>query len=628
MKSEVSVRTRRAVLLWGAGVVWAFFGAGSFGFCAAPDQIDNIIVTESKDGKSGSVTIESGKALKYTLRESEIPPQIVIEFKGKVICEKKPLQQSNRKLIRKIEYSYQVSPSADRPVRLLKSITVQLSRRVQASASQKDWILSLTLRQKEGAPVPVDTDLGVSSSAATGEARETYDEARTSLSDHPGVNEFIAVALSNHRPIEIARKELRLSKRKLFEARRNFFPVVSGKGTQTKGTIQSDPNDPNTRADFNRRELGVELGQPIFQSGKIYYSEKQARAQKDISEYQIEKMSQEIAFEAVKALYTYLMARESYLLRKALVARIAKVVDLTQRKEEVGVTSQSEYLGVLSGANQMEYKMVSQEKDAEIARTKLLGVLNLETLPEDIPIPINEEALRMPREEPKLENLMNYAMANRPDIRISQLNAQAKIYGKRIARADYLFKVDASAFVGKAGAAFRSEAIEMKDSYNLGLKGALYFGGSSVSPNLTKERTAPDLGSTSRTETEAQTVTVGVLDSLGASSNLMQARIDEEKAAEEVRKAKKDATVEIKEAYFNLQKAHIQIESAKRELDYRRKEAAIAETKDKLHQIEAPQYLSSIGGEVDAEISLKEAFTFYLTSRAALEKAIGGKIPE
>lgn len=614
---------------WGLWTALAVFGGVSLSWGARQNQVDNIVVTESKDGATGSVVFESDHSLRYSVRESQVPPQIVVELKGSVVCEKRPLQQSNRKLIRKVEYTYRVSSSGGRPVRFLKSVTIQLARQAGFSVSQKDWILSLSLRAKEGAPAAPAPEAAAEAPQAPPAGQETEEyEVRTSLSDHPTVEEFIAVALGNHKPLDIARKELRLAQRKLFEAKRNFFPVVSGKGTQTRGTIQSDPNDPNTRADFTRRELGVEFGQPIFQSGKIFYAEKQAKAQRDVSELQVEKTIQEVTFETVKALYTYLMARESYRMRKELMDRVARIVTMTQKKQEVGITSQSEYLGVLSGANQMDYKMVSQEKDMELAKTKLLGILNVSSLPENVPIPIDEAALHMPKQDPALGSVLNYAMANRPDVRIAQLNALAKIYGRRIARADYLFKVDASAFVGKAGAAFRSEAIEMKDSYNLGVKGTLYFGGSSVNPNLSKEKTAPDLGSTSRTDTEAQSVTVGILDSLGASSNLMQARIDEEKAEEDVRKTKKDVTVEVEEAYFNLQKARIQIESAKRELDYRKKEAAISEAKDKLHQIEAPQYLSAIGGRTDAEISLKEAYTFYLTSRAALEKAIGGRIPD
>ncbi|OGR82896.1 MAG: hypothetical protein A2901_08795 [Elusimicrobia bacterium RIFCSPLOWO2_01_FULL_54_10] len=500
--------------------------------------------------------------------------------------------------------------------------------------AQKDWILTLNLHALGG----ISSQPNVSMPHGTPRSdyrtseitMESYSDAeetampRRTLSVRPDLDEIVSVGLTNHRPLEIARMELKLAGQKLFESRRNFLPSVAARGSQSEGSTLISPNDSSTRADFRRKELGIELGQPIFQSGRIYYSQKQAAAQEEAASLAIAKVLQEATFGILNSLYTFLQTREGVGLRKSVVKESQDIMEATKKKRDIGVSSESEYLGVLSAGNQIEYKAVSEEKDFEIARSKLMGVLNLDSIPLEIPISLVDLASRkVPATNLDLDNLIALALSNRPEIKTAYLGKKIKEYARKAARGEYLLKVDASGFVGQSGAAFAQENLNMKDSYNAGLRGTLYFGGSSISPQVSREKTAPDLGSNSRTETRAESVTVGLLDSLGARSNYFQSKIEEEKAKEEFAAQKKGIIIEVKEAFYNMQRARIQIDTARKELEYRKKEAAIAKSKDRLHQIEATQFLQAISGMTEAEVGIREATAYYLTALAALEKATG-----
>ncbi len=593
----------------------------------AINKVENVVVTESPDGNSATIVIESIEPLKYKIQQIKNLPMIEIQLEEEISCESEPFHQAGKLLIKEIKFACKKSKSKKGPLELLHSISFVLDQKCSVSASQKDWILSVQLK-REGTSnsFPVENlSAGYGMPSQSGEVGPGYGldlgTPKMLLPSQARQDDFVQAGLANNKTIEIGRMELRLAKRKLFESRRNFFPVLSGRGSQTEGTTQSDPNDGATRADFRRQEIGLEIGQPLFQSGRLLYSVKQAEAQKQIAQLRLDQLTAETRFEILKALYTYVNSKDTLGLRKGIQELGKEIVETTNKKREIGVASESEYLGVRSLENQLAYKILSHEKDLQIALVRLVSILNLDNIPPVIQFSIEELAAKYGSLDLKLEDLINLAIANRPELKIQSLNRKVKEYAKKVARAENLFKVDASAFLGQSGAAFRQEALTMKDSYNLALKGVLYFGGSSIAPMASTEKTAPDLGSASRTDTRAQTVTVGILDSLPSGSNYMQSKIEEEKAGEEYRKNRKDIVVEVKEAYYNFQKSKIQISSAQRELDYRKKEAEIAKAKDRLHQIETPQLLQALSSLTEAEIGLKEAKSFLVTSRSALEKA-------
>ena len=588
----------------------------------APNRIESLILSEPEN--STTILIESEKPLKYFTTESANPPSMMIHFEEDVLSDRENFKNYPDHLLQNIQYNYVDPTPYKQSMQIIKSISFTFKTKSDYTISQKDWTLTIILKpnvvSNSETPKPITSNLmGYS-------YNDDIEIPRMTLPRQPAVDDFIKVGLANHGPLETAQKELILAKKKLFEAKRSFFPALTGRITETKGKTLTTINDPSSQSEFTRRERGLEIGQPLFQSGRIYFSKKQASAQVEVSELQIQKTIQETTFAVLRALYTYLQNSEAFEMRKNLVIKAEKITENTKRKRNIGIASESEYLGAQASEIQIKYKAVSQEKELEISKANLMSVLNLSLLPNEFNLTIEQIVNKLPKTDFNLQEMILKALSSRPEIKIAYYNQKARDYAKRIARADNLFKLDASGFVGQSGAAFSNESFIFKDSYNIGVKASLFFGGSSINPLASKEKTAPDLGSTSRTETESQSMTVGVLDSLGAGSNYYQSQIEENKARDEFKKIKKDVILEVKESFYNYQKARIQIESALKELEYRKKEFAIAETRDRLHQIESTEYLQSLSSLSEAEIALKEASAFSAITIFALEKATGLKL--
>jgi len=351
-------------------IAFALFAGGATRSHAATNQLDSVVITEAEDGNSAIIVIESGKPLDFEVQEISNPPGIQVRIKDKIACVDEFFTGSGKKLVKEVRYDCGGKSVPPR----LEALTFVLSQRCAYKVSKRDWIVSFELSARAPEPVrknlpkmkrnepaadsmlfqPISGVYGAPGKPAPGQ-RE--------LTQSPDTGEFVRVGLANHKPLDIARKELKLARDKLFESRRNFFPAVAARGTISEGATLSDPNDPSTRADFERRELGIELGQPIFQSGRLYYSGKQAKVQTELAELQISKISLEVTLEILKALYAFRLAEEALKIRNALMSGSEKIVQTTRRKKEIGVASESEYLGVLSASNQIEYKAISEEKD-------------------------------------------------------------------------------------------------------------------------------------------------------------------------------------------------------------------------------------------------------------------------
>jgi outer membrane protein TolC len=591
-------------------IPWLILGGTCLGWGAQSKKIESVVVTKSGEGLV--LIIESDEPLDYVTTQSADPPTLQIYFIEKVSASKKELETINQSILETIQYHY----SED----LLESMVLNFSKKFEFTISQKAWILSIDIQpaQEQWRPLPQQAAQSLG-------APSTIDLPNMTLPPNPNETDFVKVGLANDFDLEIAKKELILAKKRLFEANRSFFPALSGLLAETSGASR-DVSDPTIQTSFTRREIGLELGQPLFQSGKIYYYKKQTQAQKEIAELEIIRIMSEKTFEIYQNLYTYLHLKDSFKLREQLDHEIANIVETTRKKKEIGLASESEYLGAQSAGVQVHYELISHEKELEVAEANLKASLHIEEIPKENSVRITEPPTKMTITNFSLKEWSVRALGNRPEMKVAQLNSKMKLYAKNVARADNLLQINASGFVGQTGSAFTNETLTMRDSYNFGVEAVLYFGGSSIKPFLSREKTAPDLGSNDRSETNSQSVTLGVLDSLDTRSDYYEAQVEADKANRDLRKTKREILLDLREAYYNYQKAKVQLVAAHKELRFRKKQARIAETKDKLHQIEATELIQAMINENEAQVNLIEATAYSIISIFAMEKATASKL--
>ncbi|MBI4396126.1 MAG: TolC family protein [Elusimicrobia bacterium] len=608
------------VWLWGTllpGFLTAEWKGNESG---AANVIENISVQPA--GKTTKVIIQSSQPLKYRELSQSSPSALFLYMSEPTVSKRPAVDRPDDKVIQEIRMGYKGATPEDGKSVSVDYVLIKLNGPANYTISQRDWILVVEMRGTGARPSRASFRLPGTAPEPILPKRKGH--IRASLPPDPVLRDFLDVGLANHVPLRMAEDEYRLSKFRYTEAARSLFPSVTGKYESSLGTLEMSTTTAEDDTDFRRKEVGVQLGQPIFQSGRLYYSLRQAAEQKRISAQNVQKTQADITFEIIKAYHNFAKSQRTMKARRELLDRANKVLELTRKKKQLELITEAEALGVESQYTQIHYRTLSDEKDIEVARIKLEALLDLpEPLPEPIPDPEALDPSEILELNTPVESLVELALRHRPEMISAEHTARMQVYGEKAAKADGRLKIDASGFLGKAGGAFETEDLKLKKSWNVGVQASMFFMGNSARGTGTRERTAPDLGESSRTETRGVTASVGFLDGLRGISERRQATMNKEKALMERDQTRRNIDVEVREAYYSMQKAKIQLKGAEQELTYRRKEQNIARQKERMNLIEPSQALAAESSLTEAVVSQEEAMAFYRVSLASLEKAVG-----
>lgn len=593
---------------------------------AQPNIIESVNVQTS--GRFAKIVIQSTRPLQARDIAQADGLGVSLYMSEPTVCRRPPIEKVSGDLVSEVRFGYQGAKIPSGEPLPLDYITIRLKEPASHSVSQRDWIYQMELRPRNvtlTTVAPLAPELG-----GEGESLAPLSKGKTTavLPPNPTLQDFLKVGLTNHVPLRLAEHEFRLASIRHFESTRGLFPTATARYEESDGRLLKDPEDVTDDVNFIRKEYGVQMGQPIFHSGRIYYAWRQAAMQKKAAAQNVKKVRADMTFDIIKAYHNLIKSQRALKTRKELMERMDKVIELTRKKRQLELITESESLGTESQYSQAYYRLLSDEKDIEIARLRLEALLNLpEPLPSQIPDkgedidPRGLMDLAVP-----VETFVDVAFKKRPEMLSADYNALAADYGQKAAKAEGRLHVDASGFIGRAGGSFREDVdnpFTYKTSWNFGLQASMFFVGNSLKGTQTKDRTSPDYGETTATETSGVTASVGLLDGLKLVGDRRQAMIGREKAFYEREQSRRNIEVESREAYYNIQKARIQIKGAQQELGYRQKELGISRQKERMNLIEPSQALQAEVAYGDAVNGWEEAVSFYKVSLASLEKAVG-----
>ncbi len=591
----------------------------------SPNVIESVGVQVS--GRFAKVVIQSTRALKIRDIAQADGLAVSLYMTEPTLSKRPPIEKASGDLVEEIRYGYQGAKIPEGTPIPLDYLTIRLKEPVSYTVSQRDWIFQVELKPRGGTLVTSTPVVGMDEDSGSVTPLRK-DERRATLPSNPTLQDFLQVGLANHVPLRLAEDEYRLAKMRYFEAVRGMLPTATGRYEQSKGKLLNDPNNPLDDVHFIRKELGVQLGEPLFQSGKLYYTARQMGAQKKAAAQNVKKVRADMLFEITKAYHNLIKSQRALKVRRELMERMDKVIEMTRKKRQLELITESDALGAESQYSQAYYHLLSDEKDLEISRLRLEALLNLpEPLPETITDPAdgfdpkNLVDLNVP-----VETFVDLAFKHRPEMLSAEYAALAGIYGAKAARADGLLHVDLSGFVGKSGAGFVEDPLnplQMRSSWNIGIQGSFNFLGNTVKGLHSKDHSTPDYGETTATDVSAYSANVGFLDGLKYISDARQAAIGREKALYDREQARRNIEVDVREAYYNIQKAKIQIKGAQQELDFRQKELGISRQKERMNMIEPSQSLQAETSYGESVNAWEEATAFYKVSLASLAKAVG-----
>ncbi len=433
------------------------------------------------------------------------------------------------------------------------------------------------------------------------------------------LDECIKIAMENSLPLEIAQKQIKLAKIRLWEARRKLVPTLKLKWEESSGEIDK-------KAYEGRRTL-VEGSQPIFHGGELVFTVSQARINLEIVENDYERIKNGLILKVEKAYYSLNKAIKFIEIQRKLHEKARELNGFINRGYEAKAVSKIEFLNVSSKYNQVNFQFISAEENVSLALLMLQQAMNTE---EDIDI--------MPTEEPEvrgdisLDDCYTLAYTNRPEMKINYLMAEYYLYEKKIMGARSWPRVDAMGAYGYAIEDFRNKdqrgaraasGHKFAPEWYVGLKVKVPFLGNTLGYSVTKERWQPVVRTTHQTETLTHSTTFGILDNLKLYSDLTESDIGFGRAKHEYNKIKQQITLEVKETFFKYKKALLQMKVAKSKVEYQRRYVEFLEAKREMDEAMISDVLEQMINLGEEEFGLLQSFTDYYIAIKSLNKAIG-----
>jgi len=450
----------------------------------------------------------------------------------------------------------------------------------------------------------------------------------TAPEDGATLDEAQQIAYRNYQPLETAKEELDLSKKRVFEAKRALYPQLTAKATLEEGS-EIDTTGGNTASaieyNFESQSYGVQIEQPLFYSGRLRNTLKKAETEAKIADIKHDNIKNQLSFEVARSYYDLVASQRNLALQMDLLKHAKDLLDLSTRRHEKGLLTDLEYLKVQSSYNQISFQVDSGTKDIALARLKFYQTLGIDQEP-DTEKMLPSLELSFEEKEVKFDELRELALRQRPDLRINKLLVESNEYEKKIAKGKNSLKVDLTGFLGQSGSAYAHESVEYGNDWYIGFKASVPWGGSTAGYTFAQNETAPRLGRETRTGGTSHSVELSVLNNLGALNEVKEAEINLLKAQDELNENRKLVEAEVKGAYIDYQKSIIQVANTIGKIKFREEEVKIYHKKTQLNQMPVSELMDAMIKLADEKALYNEALADFHLALAKLNKAVGGEL--
>src|SRR4030042_5488984 len=161
-------------------------------------------------------------------------------------------------------------------------------------------------------------------------------EARRKLT----LEECITIAIENHIPLKIGKKQLELARLRLIETKRNLGPTVTAKLESSSGKV--------TSRNYAGAKIALEGKQPIFYGGELVFSVRQAEVNLEVVKTDYERIKNELVLQVKKAYYSLDKTKKALGVQRKLCNRTSEFNDIAKAGYGANVISRLEFLKVSS----------------------------------------------------------------------------------------------------------------------------------------------------------------------------------------------------------------------------------------------------------------------------------------
>jgi len=425
------------------------------------------------------------------------------------------------------------------------------------------------------------------------------------------LKQFIKLAVEHNQPTEVARQEIELAQLKVTEAQRNLFPMVKVSAYDTNGTA--------TQVDYQERETKVQVDHPLFYEGRLGNAINQAKTNLEITQKNYERLKLDVIHKTETAYYNLLGANINMQQREQVYR---EATDMAQKLEELsvaGMITGLELNSARSWLGQLEFQINGTKQELFMAKLAFKQALNIKEMPD-----VRNWTLEIKKLDLNLEQCIDVALRNRPEIKLSEMLVKFNEYGQKIEHQKAgAFMVDLTGSYGYYQGHWRTEPWKESNNWYAGIKVTKPWGENTINGAYASEEIAERYGTTSPTKSSTFSAEVNILDGMRRLSDKKKSNIDILRSLSDFNETFKTITFEVQDAFLNYQKSILQFNTAEAEMKFRRSEINVMKVRSMVGEVPFSSALESLLNYSESQTKYIQALANYHIYLAALKKACG-----
>jgi len=439
---------------------------------------------------------------------------------------------------------------------------------------------------------------------------------RDYLNKRLALDDCIKIALVNSISIKATKERFKLARMKVNEAFRELFPELTFILDETKGKV--------SERWYLGRKMGFELKQVVFHGGEQMYLWKQAKANLNVAEENLNKVKEDIIFEVTKAYYELARAENKHNFQQELLEDINADFDIAKKEFEFNLVSEIDFMNIESSISQTYHTLLTTQNSLSLAQLGLNKVMNIDM---DAEVEIDSK-LEYKELNINLNNCIELALKYRPDYRIRVLNREVAHFTEKLAQSQTFPQIDifGKFMMAKELLEPTHESLDNRlDSENvMGATVSLPLGPHTLDYQKKRVKLAPTVSTfESNTFYDTSKYRLGIFDNMGRYTEMTNASAGYKDSLEELNKAEQEMQTEVREAIYSLSESKLKIRNVLNNITLYNKELEVARAKKGLGEITFYDLIQS-KVKLYTEMSLyKETLGDYYTSVARINKAIG-----
>ena len=454
------------------------------------------------------------------------------------------------------------------------------------------------------------------------------------------LKEAVEIGLANNLELEALKKKVEVAKAKLVEAKRALFPTLQASmlPPQTSGGKQpvasTDAEFPSFRI-FKTESYKVAVNQPLYYSGELVLTVKQAEVNVQAVEKDYHKAKNELIHETRTRYYAAVKAEYNAQYQMELYEETHPLANRLGEEHSQKLLSEVEFLNAKSKHQQIFFQAEAAKNDLDVAALNLKQTLRLST---DKKVPVYLR-LEFKKVSPTLDEVTKLSLKNNPELQGKELAYEAAKLGVMIYQAKKGVHFDLKGSYGILGEriydarSYRAGQIGERNGHIdfnrekewfLGVKGTLPVGPNSLEYERVKHVYAPTvIAPTGGSEDWSEKWTFNFLDKLSLITDEKSAQAAELQAKSDYEKAKAEVLSKLREDFYNLQKSLVQIETSVSKLKYQEKQNAVLKYLLSMQETSPANFLDGLIEQAQNRFSFIQAVVDYHLAISSLNLSVG-----